>query len=121
MKQIYVIAMLVAALSLLVACDGDEPGNNVKPTLYNLVTFDGNGEEGAMFTLLRQSGQPAVSYVARGSRLDEKKYKPGTRVLIGYKTPSGSMDESGYITLTEYGMVNNDYLRMAPMPNIPNA
>ncbi len=103
---------------LTTSCSDDESYND-HATLYDIVTFEGNTDSGAQFTLLRQDDAPAVSLLARGTKVDTETIEPEKRVFIGYIPASGEPYTSGDITLTGASAINNDVLRISSLDSIP--
>ncbi len=106
------ILFIIVASILLVACNDDGPYNE-QIALYDIVTFEGNSTDGALFSFQRRDDSPLINLFAKGVNVNGESVKQHDRMLIGYYPESGKAYTSGNISLISITPVNQDTLRIA--------
>lgn len=104
-KMMMQMFLSVMAALMTLSCGDDGPYND-KAALYDLVTFEENSADGAVFTFQRRDDSPLITLVAKGTKVSE--IENDTRVIIGYYPASGQSYTSGEITLLSVNKVNQD-------------
>lgn len=106
------ILFIIVASILLVACSDDGPYNE-QIALYDIVTFEGNSADGALFSFQRRDDSPLINLFAKGVNIGGNNVKQYDRMLIGYYPELGQPYTSGNISLISVTPVNQDTLRIA--------
>lgn len=105
MKVLVHIAILCVTVLSLSGCGSDEVNDTM--TLYDLVTFEGNTEKAAMFSMRKNGDSPLIELTAPGRRVDTAQVKQGTRLLMAYVPESGLPYTSGPVTLRGLSLINS--------------
>lgn len=112
--------LILTLLAIITTSCGDDIPYNDRAALYDIVTFDGAGEDGAMFSFRQINDSPIIHLVAHGITLDEKIAHKGQRLLIGYYPISGNAYVSDQIELIGYSQVNQNEVVITPSDKIAN-
>lgn len=120
------ISKLTALLLVLTMCFGfsscnDDNKNGIQipdDVLFDFVTVVSTGDKGTVFEF-RKNGDSSLITLTAGVQLDDKKVKPGMRVIIQY-VPSGGQQayQSGPITLYGIAMIANGKAEITSLENI---
>lgn len=107
MRYWKILAVMIAAMAW--GCTSDQPSESV--TLYDIVTFDGDSDQGACFSFRKNGDSPLVELVAAGQALGRESVAAGDRVLIAYIPASGEAYRSGEIELKGISLINSGSVR----------
>ncbi|MCM1517658.1 MAG: hypothetical protein NC117_03370 [Pseudoflavonifractor sp.] len=111
------VLLALLLMAAMMSC-GDDTPDSVSATLYDIVTFDGNTPDGAVFTLHASDDSPLVTLTAPATVIDETVTAPGERMLLGYIPASGEPYTSGTVTVVTSGAINNMTLHEADIADI---
>ena len=91
--------MVSAALSLsLASCGESGVDGEVEMSCTDIVTFEGNEGDNAVFSFQKVDDSPLITLTSRRT-LDYEGLEPGCRMLIRYNPPDNQAYTSGLITL----------------------
>ncbi len=106
MRQIFVILLGLMLPLLMSGCREEGIDGTVEMTLYDIVTFNGNIDGRADFTLVKVDDTPEINLTADRSLDVEQDRIPG-RMLISYIPAGGKAYESGPVTLLSASLINS--------------
>ena len=98
-------AVILSLIAIVATSCGDSGPYSDKIALYDIVTFDGQTDQGAKFSFQQVDDSPVIELLAPGVVFDEQKVRKNQRLLIGYYPASGKAYESGEIDFFGYSQV----------------
>ncbi len=118
LHNIFLAGILICAASLAGCRDTSEP-ESVTPSFSDIVTYEGTGADGAVFTLLPANDNTPITLTTATS-VDPKQYEPQSRVYIRYTSLSGKPYQSGEINLSYIANINTGALKALDMSQHPD-
>ena len=100
----YITMISFITCMVMTGCSSDDVNDSM--TLYDLVTFEGNTEKAAVFSLQKDGDSPMIELTAIGRRVDTAQVKPGQRLFLSYIPESGLPYTSGMVTLRGLSLIN---------------
>ena len=83
-------AVILSLIAIVATSCGDSGPYSDKIALYDIVTFDGQTDQGAKFSFQQVDDSPVIELLAPGVVFDEQKVRKNQRLLIGYYPVSGN-------------------------------
>ncbi len=111
MKKILYLMLVLVAMGPA-SCNSDKKSNITggipADALYDIVTLTATNENSTTFTVQKSENSSPVQYVTNVSLLDNKDFKPGSRMIIAYSMLNGAKPyTTAAITLYGYSRLSN--------------
>lgn len=112
----YILLSLVATMAF-VSCNDDEEEYRYGDFFYNMVTYMGNEEGGAVFTYQSYNDSPLITLKANNYTSDA--IKVGQRMLLNYEVAEDLGNNHQVVTVKGLSKVHTDTIRVeAQMPTM---
>lgn len=99
--------MIATLMFILPSCNSEDTDVLPANTIFDMVTFDAQTPEGAVFTLQRTQTSPVLTLVAARQQVNTNTFPVGNRMIIAYTPDNGDPNRSGNITLYGGAPVTN--------------